>query len=343
MRVGFLSDDDDIRRFLRNYAAKGRHIDGQIILPELLKPKPSRVAISSVFNQYMAEWLADPARIASADPIEWLAYLNFAAVFSVGIYRELIRLAGGFSISPFWRGTSLCVRRRASSARLPASRRPTTHWCGKRTIVGITAGPGARLRADAVADRAVHFRTIARLRSRARPSWSRRRSRPPRGDRFVHVWQDIGRNWQRIWGFLRRDQFLGFLCAPTASPFAAALPDPDGGGIIGSRSTSTACRNFTTPRMSASKTIAPANSVARSICGRCITRSSRRTNRAQSVGGDFDLIVRLRPDKEIDGADIDWREICLAFANPGRSTPTTPLSSPKYTGWPTSLPPRHRR
>ena len=26
--------------------------------------------------------------------------------------------------------------------------------------------------------------------------------------RFVHVWQDIGRNWQRIWGFLRRDPFL---------------------------------------------------------------------------------------------------------------------------------------
>src|SRR5258708_25072276 len=30
---------------------------------------------------------------------------------------------------------------------------------------------------------------------------------------------------------------------------------------------------------------------------------------AQSAGGDFDLIVRLRPDKEIDSADIDWREI----------------------------------
>jgi hypothetical protein len=42
----------------------------------------------------------------------------------------------------------------------------------------------------------------------AHPSWSRLGLDRHEVTRFVHVWQDIGRNWQRIWGFLRRDPFL---------------------------------------------------------------------------------------------------------------------------------------
>ena len=125
--------DDDIRRFLRNYAAKGRHaLMAKLFCQNYWKPSRRGSPISSASSA--STWRNGLHRHGSPRPIDqWLAYLNFAAVFQ-SIYAEVIdQVARRFSISPFWR-QDRSLRTAESIVGVPASRRRRRVGAAKRTI-----------------------------------------------------------------------------------------------------------------------------------------------------------------------------------------------------------------
>jgi tetratricopeptide (TPR) repeat protein len=293
--------DADMQRFLRDYAARGRTaLTAHMFCQNYWKAKPDGFArFTGAFEQYMAARWQDPSWINAANATEVLACLNFAAVHSDAEYARLVQ----------------AMRERLDLPALQAA--------GLHTIPGVvgTIGQLARIDAPAVLSAPQRLRIAVCVSGQLRgypqalATWGHLGLQQHDVSVFVHVWQAIGRNWQKIWLFAQTNQFLwDTLVGGSSVPF---LRD-----------------RF--PRLAAAALAVAGDNVAsvadlRAAYGTDFVRIEDDTRDqfrfrhnlwkmhykveqahrfAREDGRTFDLMIRIRPDRSFrPGAAPDWAAI----------------------------------
>jgi tetratricopeptide (TPR) repeat protein len=179
--------DDDIRRYLKDYVARGRvALTGHLFCQNYWKTKTGMFErFTAVFEEYLAEKLREPKWIREDNATELLAYLNFAAVHSDTAYADLVH----------------AMRTRLDLGAMQS--------LGLHTIEGAAANIALMTRVDASTAATPKRRlriaicVSGQLRGfqQAFATWRHLRLEDHDVSVFVHVWKEIGRNWQRIWSF----------------------------------------------------------------------------------------------------------------------------------------------
>ncbi len=294
--------DDDIRRYLRDYVALGRvALTAHLFCQNYWKPKNGMFErFTAVFEEYLAEKLRDPEWIREDKAEELLAYLNFAAVHSDKAYADLVHaMRGRLDLESMQtHGLHTIAGAAANIARMT------------RVDVSTSVTPKRRLRvAICVSGQLRGFQQAA-------TTWRHLRLEDHDVSVFVHVWKEIGRNWQRIWSF----------AAPNPKLYDT-LVGPSGLAML---------RGRYPTLLDAALAVAAENNEANEAMLRDVyntpfvriedDRAEMFRNRhnlwkmhykieqahrlALEDGRTFDLMIRLRPDREfLPGDPPDWNAI----------------------------------
>lgn len=294
--------DEDIPRFLRDYAAKGRvALTAHLFCQNYWKTKIGMFARFTVgFEHYLADKWRDLSWVAADNATELLAYLNFAAVHSDAAYAQIVG---------------------AMRERLDL---PTMQAQGLHTVQGAAANIALETRIDAPAIVTAPRRlrvaicVSGQLRGfqQAVPTWQNLRLEDHDVSVYVHVWKAIGRNWQRIWFFARANGVL-----------YDTLVRPNGLAFLRDRYPSLAAAAEAAAAQSNEADVPMLQSVYNTPHVRIeddtrdqfrnrhnLWKMHYKVDRAHRLaledGRSFDLMIRLRPDREfLPGSAPDWNAI----------------------------------
>jgi tetratricopeptide (TPR) repeat protein len=294
--------DDDIRRFLHDYAAKGRvALTAHLFCQNYWKTKDNMFErFTAVFEQYLADKWHDLSWVREDNAAELLAYLNFAAVHSDAAYAKIVA----------------AMRERLD---LPAMQAQGLH-----TIQGAVANIALETRIDAPAIVTAPRRlrvaicVSGQLRGfqQAAPTWQNLRLDDHDVSVFVHVWKAIGRNWQRIWFFARGNAVLyGTLVGPNGLAFLRdRYPS-----LAAAAEAAAAQSNEADEPMLQSVYNTPHVRIEDDTREQFRNRHNLwkmhyKVDRAHRLALEdersFDLMIRLRPDREfLPGTAPDWNAI----------------------------------
>lgn len=294
--------DEDMRRFLRDYVAKGRvALTAHLFCQNYWKTKTGMFErFIAVFEQYLADKWQDLSWIAADNATELLAYLNFAAVHSDAAYARIVG----------------AMRDRLDLAAMQAM--------GLHTVPGAVANIALETRIDAPAIAAAPRRlrvaicVSGQLRGfqQAVPTWRNLRLDDHDVSVFVHVWKAIGRNWQRIWFFARANAVLyGTLVGPSGLAF---LRERYPSLAAAAEAAAAQSNEADVPMLQAvygtphirieDDTRDPFRN--RHNLWKMHYKVDRAHRLAREDGRSFDLMIRLRPDREfLPGVAPDWNAI----------------------------------
>ena len=293
--------DDDIQRFLRDYVAKGRvALTAHMFCQNYWKTRENMFErFTAGFERYLADKWRDLSWIREDNAAELLAYLNFAAVHSDAAYAKIVD---------------------AMRERLDL---PAMQALGLHTIPGATANIALETRIDAPAIVTAPRRlrvaicVSGQLRGfqQAMPTWRNLRLDDHDVAVFVHVWKAIGRNWQRIWSFARANAVLyGTLVGPNGLAFLRdRYPS-----LAAAEAAAAQSNDADVPMLQAAYNT-PHVRIEDDTRDQFRSRHNLwkmhyKVDRAQRLaledGRSFDLMIRLRPDREfLPGTAPDWNAI----------------------------------
>ena len=318
LRSAILLDvsDDDIRHFFRAYLAAGRHaLTAKLFCQNYWKAKPPYFErFARLFEQYLTDKIEEASWLSVANSTEILAYLNFAAIFSLPMFRRLIT----------------AVRRNADLTAIPDDDDMTNAAGIVANIVRLAPDDDAAMAADdlsAPLARPALATVPQRLRiavcvsgqmrgyEQAFPTWAQLGLDQHDTRYFAHVWKDIGHNWQRMWVFLKRNTFLwDTFVRPNAIDFlrtrypimieAALRASALGSEVNEQRVSAFYDTPFVRVEDDKQGEFASKNNFWK------MHYKIEQAHRLARDAGPFDLMIRFRPDREIAAvSDLDWREI----------------------------------
>lgn len=297
--------DDDLRRFFRTYVANGRlALTAFLFCQNYWKAKKNMFErFTAAFEEYMAGKHGDPLLVTRDNATELLAYLNFAAVHSDNEYAWLIE----------------AMRQRLDLVSMQAS--------GLHTVEGAVGNIALLARIDPLPAPAMlsHRRRLrialcvsGQLRGykHAFPTWSNLEFDQHETSVYVHVWKAVGRNWQRIWFFSRSNPFLwGTLVGPGAMQFlrdryprlAAAA---EAAALEGSEASVEELQSFYGTPFVRIEDDQRDQFNNKTNLWKMHYKIEQAQRLALEDGREFDLMVRLRPDREmLPATDLDWGAI----------------------------------
>ena len=294
--------DDGILRFLAEYVAKGRvALTAHLFCQNYWKAKQNMFErFTAVFERYLTEKLADPSWVRAENATELLGYLNFAAVHSDSAYAALVA---------------------AMRERLDL---PAMQAMGLHTIAGATANIALLTRIDAPAILTeprrlrVAICVSGQLRGfqQAVPTWRHLRLEQHDVSVYVDVWKAIGRNWQRIWFFARANAVLyGTLVGPSGLPFLrdrypALAAAAEAAATQSNDADEAMLRDvYGTPHVRIEDDTRDLFRHRHNLW-KMHYKVDRAHRLAREDGREFDLMIRLRPDREfLPGNAPDWNAI----------------------------------
>lgn len=301
----FEYSDDDMRRFLRDYVSTGRvALTAFLFCQNYWKAKNGMFErFTQAFRDHMAEKWRDLSWFTAEGASEILAYLNFAAVHAHDEYAHL-------------------VHRMRERLDLPAMQAQGLH-----SIPGVVGNIGLLAKIEPLASPTIAARN-RRLRvalcvsgqlrgyQRAFATWRNLALDGHDVSVFVHVWKAVGRNWQRIWFFSRTNPFLwDTLVGPGSIAF---LRDRYPRLAAAAEATVTQNNDATEAELTAFYGT-PHVRIEDDTRDQFVNRHNlwkmhykvQQAHRlALEDGRDFDLMIRLRPDREfLAGKVPDWHAI----------------------------------
>lgn len=296
--------DADIIRFLRDYVGKGRAaLTAHLFCQNYWKAKPGAFGrFVSVFERYLAAKLDDPSWIRPDNATEMLGYLNFAAVHSDDAYARLVGV----------------LRGRLDLAAMQS--------LGLPTIGGVVGTIALSARIDPLPAPGVHSERRLRIAvcvsgqlrgyRQAVPTWSALALGQHDVSYYVHVWKGIGRNWERLWGFARPNPALfGMLQGPNGLPFLRErfplLAAAAEARAIDSESADTVTLReiFRTDHVQIENDDRDMfrNKVNLWKMPYMVEQAHKL---ARSEGREFDLMIRMRPDRTFEPGPVpDWHAV----------------------------------
>lgn len=294
--------DRGLQHFLREYVAKGRvALTAHLFCQNYWKTKKNMFErFTAAFEEYMADRWQDVSWLNADNAAEILAYLNFAAVHSADTYASLIR------------AMRQCLDLQAMRAQ------------GLHTIAGVVGNIGLEARIDPPPAVPVKRRlrvaicVSGQLRGyqQAVRTWTHLGLQDHDVSVFVHVWKAIGRNWQRIWFFTRSNKMMyDTLVGPSGLAFlrdryptlAAAAEAAAAEGNDAREDELKAVYNTDFVRIEDDTRDQFRN---RHNLWKMHYKVDQSHKLALEDGRAFDLIIRLRPDREfLPGSAPDWNAI----------------------------------
>lgn len=307
--------DEEILRFIRDYVAKGRRaLTAKLFCQNYWKPKPSRVAdFTRVFEAYIGEKLANPAWLNGHDRVELLGYLNFAAVFSTPVFRQLVGLARTRLNTAAMSGNTSLQSIESVVASIVANA-PDNHAVSEKVddLRSVVPAPALALTPRRLRIAVCVSGQLRGYRA-AFPTWKKLELDRHHTAYFVHVWKDIGHNWQRMWVYLKRNPSLfdafvrpngiSFLQSRYPGMIDAALR------LSSSEADDDELQNFYGTPHVVIEDDRESPFLDRNNFWKMHYKIEQTHRFALRQGGDFDLMLRIRPDREVTSCEVDWREL----------------------------------
>ena len=304
LRCALLHDvsDDDIRRYLRDYAGKGRvALTAHLFCQNYWKAKQGAFKrFTAVFEEYLAEKWADLSWLRADNATEVLGYLNFAAVQSDRAYTDIVRAMRQHLDLEAMRGQGLQTIQ------------------GVAANIALTASIDAPAIVSASRPLRVAICVSGQLRGfvQAVPTWENLHLERHDVSIYVDVWKTIGRNWERLWNFTRAHPELNLiLVGPNGLPFlrdryprfAAAAWAP---GAESDEADAAMVRGVFNTEFVRIEDDAADELRGRHPLWKMPYKIERAHRLALEEGREFDLMIRMRPDRAfLPGPVPDWHAI----------------------------------
>lgn len=295
---------EDILGFIKNYIAGGRaDIAAHLFSLTYTHEKPQAAeAFKTVFDLYIDRWLAEakPEWFQNFDEV--LGYLSFSAVFSHSGYRKLVAACAG----------NLDLSQLASDRTLQTSKSIVGH------LVALASPAKQMGRAPAIVSTmrplkiAVCVSGQLRGFEQAFPTWTRFGFEGHEVRYFVHTWRHIGRNWFRFWRFTQKRELLWEILRQNESIELLAPRYPKMAAVLIGRSTCDAgelkALYGTDYVVVEDDTLPPLKD--KSVPWKMHNKIERAHRLATGSGEEFDLYMRIRPDREVaQGSRSDWHAV----------------------------------
>jgi tetratricopeptide (TPR) repeat protein len=290
----------EVRGFIRDYVAGGRWaITGHLFSLTYTQEKPEASALFRlVFEEYFEHWLLDARSDRFENLIEILGYLNFSAIFSHASFRRLVEgCAQHLDIETLAADASLqtpasVVGRIVSLANRAEPPRPISPAVARIRRLRIAVCVSGQMRGF----------------EKAFPSWERMGFREHDTRYFIHTWKDIGRNWFRFWRFTQRRELLWETLQREDSIVLLASRYPTMTAACVGRSTcdEAQLRAFYGTDHVVVEDDAQQPFKDKSVPWKMHSKIERAHRLACDSGEEFDLYIRLRPDREVaEGSNPD--------------------------------------
>jgi tetratricopeptide (TPR) repeat protein len=296
--------DADILGYITEYVSAGRTaLTSHLFSQTYTNEKPGTTErFQAIFEAYLDEWLAVATPERMRNFVEVLGYLNFAAIFSKSDFRRLVRVcAESIDIAALRADDSLrtpasVIGRIVSSAREAAFAPPNPAAVARDRRLKIAVCISGQLRGY----------------ERAFPTWTRLGLHAHDTHIFVHTWKDIGRNWYRFWVFTQTRELLWETLRRPDSIALLASRYPGMTAACTGQSTRTAeqlRRFYGTPDVCVEDdALPPFND--KSVPWKMHSKIERAHQMALDSGEEFDLYIRIRPDREVsEGSEPDWHAV----------------------------------
>ena len=249
--------------------------------------------LAGLLSEVVAEKLSQPGWPSAGDRDEVLSWLVFAAVYSHPTFRALIATA-----RRTW----------------PAAEGPLTDPAGVvASMVRHAPATPARRHAAPTRRLKIALCVSGQLRgyTAAFPSWSHLGLDAHDTTIFVDAWRDIGRNWQRIWHFVRPRPNLHFiLTGPDAAMSLTTRYPTLAAAVLASDADPRALSDLYGTKYVRLENDKDGGFLGRPNVWKMHYKIERAHHFALEHGRDFDLFVRIRPDIAIaPGPATDWAEI----------------------------------
>lgn len=289
--------DDEILSQLTAFARTGRSgITAHLFSMTYCRQRPGRhEQIAACFERWLDHQLAEPSWITEANAAAVLVCLSLAAVFSPDGHRRLVAAARALPIGQITPDEPpLTTPRSCVATILAQAGRPSVARATRRLKIAVCVSGQLR-----------GFRE-------AHQTWSAFGLGAHDARFFVHSWYDIGRNWTRFWSFAQRDPILWERLTQKDSltllqpRFPRTTDTLRASGLVTEREvaalygTDHVClENDRVPPLSETSTP-----------WKMHNKIERAFDLAMATGEEFDLIIRIRPDRAVlpDSAP-DWHDV----------------------------------
>jgi tetratricopeptide (TPR) repeat protein len=306
LRSALLIDYDEaqISRFLAKYVGGGRSaITAHLFSQTYIHEKPRMLPLfKAVFEDYIAQWLQTVTPLQFTNFSEILGYLNFAAVFSHSSYRCLVAACiQNLDIATLGTDWSLQTPASVLGHVVPLAARaqpplPVPSVLGRIRRLKIAVCVSGQLRGY----------------ERAFPTWSRMGLQRHDTRYFINTWRDIGRNWYRFWSFTQRRELLWETLRRTDSFIQLGMRYPTMTAACAGSSVRDAeqLRAFYGTEFLCVEDDAQPPFNDKSVPWKMHSKIERAHEMACASGEEFDLYIRIRPDREVlEDAQPNWYDV----------------------------------
>jgi|GEM_PF-2872439 len=302
--LGFELSDEEILAYFTIFAQAGRSgvVAHLFSLPYCERQPDGQARVARLFDTWLAAKLRDPLWIAETSAAGLLVCLSLAAIFSRQSYCHLVEAGrsrldlAAMDRGDRWTTPESCVASIVTQAALAEPDLPIPSVGAAERRLKIAVCVSGQLRG---------FRE-------AWPSWRNFGFDAHDARLFVHSWTDIGRNWTRFWSFTQYDRVLWerlvekdclTLLQPRFPRTAAAL------SARGQVTEDELRAFYGTEHVCLEDDRRPPLSET-STPWKMHNKIERAYDLAMATGEEFDLIVRIRPDREVlADSRPDWHAV----------------------------------